>query len=304
MQKRNQRQDKSAKSFKAEHHGNAEADEGYFRSKTTIEDWVDKTNEDLFRLAGKPYHYWGHSPDEIREKLILNNLPLVRWVITRLRCPMPAYEDQISLGSIGLIYCVDHFDPDCGTKFSSYAKPRIAGEILDAATKESGLTRTEIQFLSLVKYEKKRQPYLNQSEVVEYVIKNHYDGKSLSSQSLIAIPQRTTPLFSIGSFDADDDNYDCEETECESVDEPDQGGLWKARDINQRTKYVQEQLNPDAPVNESPHWLAWMYRCELFRGFTVEEICRCLGISKNVLFARLPDPPEIEQTRKELEDTS
>ena len=66
-----------------------------------------------------------------REELILGNLGLVRSVVKKLASSLSHdEEDLIQYGIIGLIRAVDGFDPDRGTKFSTYAVPFIGGAIL------------------------------------------------------------------------------------------------------------------------------------------------------------------------------
>lgn len=71
----------------------------------------------------------------VREQLILQYAPLVKYVLgrigTRPNGPLGA-EDLISYGTIGLIQAVDRFDPAQGVKFETYAIRRIRGSMIDA----------------------------------------------------------------------------------------------------------------------------------------------------------------------------
>jgi RNA polymerase sigma factor FliA len=71
---------------------------------------------------------------QLREKLILHYLHLVRYVVSRLPISLPisiATEDLISYGTMGLMEAVERFDPDRGLKFETYAVTRIRGAIID-----------------------------------------------------------------------------------------------------------------------------------------------------------------------------
>jgi RNA polymerase sigma factor for flagellar operon FliA len=71
----------------------------------------------------------------IREEIILQYAPLVKYVMGRMALSLPAIldsEDILSYGTIGLISAVDRFDPRLGVKFENYAFQRIRGAILDA----------------------------------------------------------------------------------------------------------------------------------------------------------------------------
>jgi RNA polymerase sigma factor for flagellar operon FliA len=72
---------------------------------------------------------------EDRERLILENLPSVRWLALRIHEKIGgavSLEDLVSAGTIGLIHAVDAFDPNCNVKLKTYAEHRIRGAILDS----------------------------------------------------------------------------------------------------------------------------------------------------------------------------
>ncbi len=71
----------------------------------------------------------------LRERLILQYAPLVKYVVGRMAVSLPGmlnHEDLLSYGTIGLIQAVDRFDPSHGVKFETYAIQRIRGAIIDA----------------------------------------------------------------------------------------------------------------------------------------------------------------------------
>lgn len=70
-----------------------------------------------------------------RERLILENLPQVRWIATRYHERLSGYanlDDLMSAGVIGLINAVDSFDEQFNVKLSTYARHKIRGAILDS----------------------------------------------------------------------------------------------------------------------------------------------------------------------------
>ncbi len=82
--------------------------------------------------------------DGLREQLIIQYAPLVKYVIGRMAVSLPGlinHEDVLSLGTIGLIQAVDRYDPDLGVKFETYAIRRIRGNILDANRRLHPLSR-------------------------------------------------------------------------------------------------------------------------------------------------------------------
>ncbi len=70
----------------------------------------------------------------IRDALILNYSPLVKYVASRVSVGLPQnveHADLVSYGMFGLIDAIDKFEPDRGFKFETYAISRIKGAILD-----------------------------------------------------------------------------------------------------------------------------------------------------------------------------
>jgi RNA polymerase sigma factor for flagellar operon FliA len=70
-----------------------------------------------------------------RDRLILENLPHVRWVAMRIHEKIGgavSLEDLVSSGVIGLINAVDSYDPKFNVKLKTYAEHRIRGSILDS----------------------------------------------------------------------------------------------------------------------------------------------------------------------------
>lgn len=97
---------------------------------------------------------------EERERLILENLPSVRWLALRIHEKIGGavgLDDLISAGTIGLIQAVDAFDPNCNVKLKTYAEHRIRGAILDSirgldgipAHKRKRLKEIEAAFLAV-----------------------------------------------------------------------------------------------------------------------------------------------------------
>lgn len=70
----------------------------------------------------------------LREQLVMQYAPLVKYVAGRLAIMLPRVmdsDDVISSGVLGLIEAIDRFDPTTGVKFETYAISRIRGAILD-----------------------------------------------------------------------------------------------------------------------------------------------------------------------------
>ncbi|MCI1966751.1 MAG: sigma-70 family RNA polymerase sigma factor [Oscillospiraceae bacterium] len=64
-----------------------------------------------------------------REQAVRENIGLVHSCARHFRGRGIEYDDLFQAGCLGLVKAVDHFDPERGVKFSTYAVPVILGEI-------------------------------------------------------------------------------------------------------------------------------------------------------------------------------
>lgn len=74
----------------------------------------------------------------LREQLILQYAPLVKYVVGRMAIASSSIldvEDLLGFGTLGLIDAVSRFDPTRGVKFETYALQRIRGSIIDSFRK-------------------------------------------------------------------------------------------------------------------------------------------------------------------------
>ena len=70
----------------------------------------------------------------LRNRLVLQYAPLVKYVAGRLRTRMPDSVDQddlVSDGVLGLMDAIERFEPARGLSFQTFAVPRIRGAIID-----------------------------------------------------------------------------------------------------------------------------------------------------------------------------
>jgi RNA polymerase sigma factor for flagellar operon FliA len=80
----------------------------------------------------------------VREKLILDHLPLVKYVLSRVAAHLPSHidrDDLLEAGTLGLIDAADRFDPGRKVRFHTYAMPRIHGAMLDLLRSADWLPR-------------------------------------------------------------------------------------------------------------------------------------------------------------------
>lgn len=97
-------------------------------------DVIDLWHE--FKTTGDP---------QLRNRLVMQYAPLVKYVAGRLRTSLPATVDQsdlVSEGVFGLIDAIERFELERGLAFQTYAVPRIRGAILDAMRSQSWAPRS------------------------------------------------------------------------------------------------------------------------------------------------------------------
>lgn len=83
--------------------------------------------------------------NQARDELILQHLPLVKFVVGRIAAQLPSHIDQDDLTSaaiIGLITAAERFDPTRGVQFKTFAEQRIRGTIMDELRAQDWLTRS------------------------------------------------------------------------------------------------------------------------------------------------------------------
>lgn len=88
---------------------------------------------------------------DVREELIKKNIPLVKYIASKIivgKNKYVEYEDLISYGMIGLMDAINKYDDTKGMKFSTYAAIRINGSIIDEIRKNSPISKRAIDKLN------------------------------------------------------------------------------------------------------------------------------------------------------------
>ena len=80
-----------------------------------------------------------------REQLILEHIPLVRYLVGRMAAKLPPHldlQDLMSAAVIGLINAADRYDPTRGVLFKTFAEQHVRGTILDELRSYDVLSRS------------------------------------------------------------------------------------------------------------------------------------------------------------------
>ena len=76
----------------------------------------------------------GAIPADLKEQIVLEHSPLIRYIVNRIAVRLPSHidlDDLHNTGVIGLMDAIEKYDPDKNCKFKTYAEFRIKGAILD-----------------------------------------------------------------------------------------------------------------------------------------------------------------------------
>ncbi len=77
---------------------------------------------------------FGMIPPDLKEQVVLEHAPLIRYIVNRIAVRLPSHidlDDLHNTGVIGLMDAIEKYDPEKNCKFKTYAEFRIKGAILD-----------------------------------------------------------------------------------------------------------------------------------------------------------------------------
>ena len=217
---------------------------------------------------------------DAEERLIVENSRLIWSVVRRYTGRGAEQEDLYQLGCIGFLKAIHGFDPDFGTQFSTYAVPKIAGEMRrflrdDGTVKVSRTLRERSARIAQARTELSaalgREPVL--SELAEYLTLEPED-----------IAMAETATASVTSLSAETG----EGLTLESVlgDE----GMEDA---------LVEQLDLRAAIARLPERERTVIDLRYFRTFTQERTAKVIGVSQ-VQVSRI-ERRAVERLRRMLE---
>lgn len=163
--------------------------------------------------------YRQHGGQELRDRLILQYLPIVRKAAVQLRGMAGSLlqeEDLVDQGVIALMECLDRYDDSRGAKFETYAFLRVRGAMIDYIRSQDWVPHRARNFQkkveeasSMLSHERMREP--DAKEVADYLdipvekVESHiqYMGHAavLSFENVL---QDMTGLVAKGELEAED----------------------------------------------------------------------------------------------------
>lgn len=149
---------------------------------------------------------------EATERLMENNLGLVRSIALRFKDRGVEYEDLVQIGSMGMLKAIRSFDLSKGTVFSTYAVPLIIGEIR-RFIRDDGLIKVSRIY--------KQQSAQLSREREKYIISNGKDPSieelsklcNLTPEEAVLAMEATSAVNSLSaSLNGEDESFTLEST--------------------------------------------------------------------------------------------
>lgn len=215
-----------------------------------------------------------------REELLLENDKLIWSIVRRYMGRGAESEDLFQLGCIGFLKAVEGFDPAYGTQFSTYAVPKIAGEIRrflrdDGTVKVSRTLKEQALRIRMARerlsVQLGREPALSELEA----------ETGIPAEDIAAAEVAAGPVTSLQSETA-------EGLTLESVlgDEGIEGEIVESLALRQAIFQLNERERT-------------VILLRFYRGYTQDQTARVLGVSQ-VQISRI-QKKAVEQLRKKLE---
>ena len=200
------------------------------------------------------------------EKLIIENMALVKSIAFKFRDRGTEFEDLIQIGTIGMLKAIRSFEHERGTAFSTYAVPLIVGEIRrhlrdDGLIRVSrGYKRTGITIMrekNRIMTEEGREAGI--SELAEYA------GVSVE-EAAIAI-DAVSPISSLSDtvYGEDSRTLDSVIPDRESADE---------------LENLNDKISLGQAINKMPPQWRKIVLLRYYRDMTQQEVANLLGLSQ------------------------
>ena len=197
----------------------------------------------------------------LRNRLVLQYAPLVKYVAGRLRTRMPDSVDQddlVSDGVLGLMDAIERFEPARGLSFQTFAVPRIRGSIIDGMRSMDFVPRSVRDKLRLV----------HRAQVtLEERLGRAPEDTELAREVGIPVQQLRDLSRQANSNHANLDDFDLADELASAADHHVEQG-----DVNESLMRVVDQL-----VERDQVIIALYY----FEGLTLAEIGRVLGVTES-----------------------
>jgi RNA polymerase sigma factor for flagellar operon FliA len=197
----------------------------------------------------------------LRNRLVLQYAPLVKYVAGRLRTRMPdtvEQDDLVSDGVLGLMDAIERFEPARGLSFQTFAVPRIRGAIIDGMRSMDFVPRSVRDKLRLV---------LRAQKALELRLGRAPEDTEIAKEAGIPVQQLRDLSRQASSNHANLDDFDLADELSQAADHRVEQG-----DVNASLMRVVDQL-----ADRDQVIIALYY----FEGLTLAEIGLVLGVTES-----------------------
>ncbi len=197
----------------------------------------------------------------LRNRLVLQYAPLVKYVAGRLRTRMPDSvdpDDLVSDGVLGLMDAIERFEPARGLSFQTFAVPRIRGAIIDGMRSMDFVPRSVRDKLRTI-----QRAQVTLEERLGRVPEDHEVAREVG----IPVQQLRDLIRQANSNHANLDDFDLADELSSAADHQVEQG-----DVNASLMRVVDQLGERDQVI-----IALYY----FEGLTLAEIGQVLGVTES-----------------------
>jgi RNA polymerase sigma factor for flagellar operon FliA len=197
----------------------------------------------------------------LRNRLVLQYAPLVKYVAGRLRTRMPESVDQddlVSDGVLGLMDAIERFEPARGLSFQTFAVPRIRGAIIDGMRSMDFVPRSVRDKLRVISRAR---------VALEERLERAPEDTEVATEAGIPVQQVRDLLRQANSNHANLDDFDLADELSSAADHRVEQG-----DVNASLMKVVDQLRERDQIV-----IALYY----YEGLTLAEIGRVLGVTES-----------------------
>ncbi len=214
---------------------------------------------------------------QAREQMVQENVRLIWSIVRRFAGKGVEEDDLFQLGCIGFLKAIDGFDPAYGTCFSTYAVPKIAGEIR-RYLRDNGPVKLgrSLQEQNVAVWQKRREFLEEQGR--EPTLKELSQLTGLSAEELALTENSTVPVLSLQA-----------ETETGAT-------LEELLSEEGQEERLLEHMALREAIRKLPERQQMLIFLRYFRDFTQQRTAKVLKISQ-VQVSRL-EKRTIEQLRK------
>ena len=207
------------------------------------------------------------SSDKV-EQLIEENQGLVRSLASTIHRKLPPYvelDDLIAYGQVGLAEAARDFDPQRGSRFSTYAYYRIRGSVYDGLSKMTWFSRSQYK-------------HIRSSRMTDEVLREEAEDGAAAGKPrrqddvrwLRNVTRALAVVYLATSGSEEDDSWDRGVLEDHSM--PDASAAAMSHEMAEKLHELIEGLPPEPQV---------LIRGVYFEGLSLQEAGQRLGISKS-----------------------